>query len=132
MLPGGRGDPRSGDHRRWRRVRLSLPAQLGKSLKGIKRKGGGLSPHTGETRDLSPGGAYVTVNGVNPFARGELLKLSIAIPWESRHVFPFSRITGSSRVVRVEELPISDEGRQTGVALEFCDDVTVLGTIMTP
>jgi len=129
MLPGGRGDPRSGDHRRWRRVRLSVPVQLGKGAEG---KEGGLCPHAAETRDLGPGGAYVTINGANPFALGELLRVWISIPWELRHSFPFARVAGSGRVVRMEELPMSDQENQTGLALEFCEDVTVLGTIITP
>ena len=129
MMFGGRGDPRSGDRRRWRRVRLSVPVQFGK---GVEDKEEVLCPYAGETRDLGPGGAYVTLNGANSVARGDLLRVSIAIPWEVRELFPFSRIVGAGRVVRVDELPLSDQGEQTGLALEFCDNVTILGTIVTP
>jgi hypothetical protein len=61
-----------------------------------------------------------------------VLTVSVTIPWETRRLFPFSRIVGSGRIVRVEEVP-AVPGTKQGFALSFCEgDVTLLGAIVTP
>ena len=110
------------DRRRWPRVKLSVPVQFGKGSGG---KGELLYFSAGQSSDIGSNGVLFTPNEPGPFALGEVLALSIAIPWELRRRFPFSRIVGFGRVKRVEE------GEQRQVALEFCEnDITLLGAIV--
>ena len=122
-------DVRSFDRRQWHRVKLSVPVQFGK---GAASEGQGVCPHTGGTIDLSNGGLYLSTGAGERFVPGEILTVSVEIPWEARGTFPFSRIVGSCRVVRVEE-GFEAHGQQTGLALAFCEDrITLLGAIVTP
>ena len=119
----------SDDRRQWPRVKLSVPVQFGKGSGG---KGELLYFSAGESLDIGSNGVVFTTNEPGPFVPGEVLALSIAIPWESRRKFPFSRIVGFGRVLRIEEGPRSEEGEQLRVALEFCADrMTLLGAIVT-
>jgi hypothetical protein len=129
MTPGGRGDPRFSDRRRQPRVQLSVPVRFGTGAAG---KAGGLCPHEGLTTNLSTRGAYMTTREAGPFAHGEILTVSIPIPWESRGLFPFSCIVGRCRVVRVEEVYPASQDTQQGVALAFCGDVSLLAAIVRP
>jgi hypothetical protein len=84
------------------------------------------------SRDVSTGGVYVTTGGGDRVVPGEICTVSITIPWESRKAFPFSRIAGRCRVVRVDEVHPADEHPQQGVALAFCGDTTLLATTVRP
>jgi hypothetical protein len=87
---------------------------------------------SGETADLSTGGVLLTTAHPGPFAMGDILTVSISIPWKYRRVFPFSRLVGSCQVVRIEAF--SDVGRpkRWSLALEFCGNrPTMLGAIVT-
>ena len=129
MAPAEGRDAQSLNRRRWRRVKLSVPVQVGKGAEGV----GALSEqHAGWSKSMSPGGVYVTTREGGSFVPGELLRVSVSVPWESRKVFPFAWLAGSGRVVRVEDLSTPEEGRQTGLAIEFFEDMTVLGAIVTP
>ena len=122
-------DVRSFDRRQWHRVRLSVRVQFGKHAGS---EGQGVCPHTGETISLSSGGLYLSAAGEGTFVPGEILTVSVEIPWEVRGVFPFSRIVGSCRIVRVEESS-QTQGQKTGLALAFCEDrITLLGAIVAP
>ena len=113
------------DRRHWSRIRLSVPVRVGKA------SGGAMSYETAQAVDLSAGGAYVTVHSPRMgFAPGEILSLSVAVPSESRQAFPFSRLAGSCRVVRVDER-WTPGGHIRGLALAFCgNEVTMLGAIV--
>ena len=116
------------DSRRWQRVRLSVPVQFGKGTTQGQRA----SACTGLSTDLSPGGVYLTTRKGGSFVPGDIVTVSITVPWEARGVFPFSRIVGPCRVVRTEDV-LTDQGKQHGLALTFCEDrVTLLGAIVTP
>ena len=122
--------PRSYDRRRWPRVKLAVPVQFGKGSWG---KGELLYFTSGESSDVSTVGVRLTTSDPGPFIPGEVLAVSIAIPWELRRAFPFSRIVGAGRVVRVEEGPATEQGKQQRLAIEFYGDRTaILGSIMTP
>ena len=85
--------------------------------------------------DLSPGGLYVTVSGDAPAASGGVLGVSIEIPWKHRRAFPFLRISGFCRIVRVDEVSTRSmaNGRSQGVALALCEDrLTMLGAAVVP
>ena len=84
----------------------------------------------GRSRDLSTGGAYVTTGEAGPFAPDDVLTVWFSIPLESRRAFPFSRIMGACRIVRVEPQATDEAGSRVGLALEFHDDrITLLGAI---
>jgi hypothetical protein len=120
---------RSNDWRRWPRVKLSIPVQLNRAGGGDS---GAVPCGPGQSRNLSTGGVYVTTKVRDGFAPGEIIRVEIFIPWEARHTFPFSRIVGSCRVVRVDERPASGDGAK-GLALEFCThNITMLGAIVFP
>lgn len=121
---------RSSDRRHWPRVRLTVPVEV--SL-GAWGKGGAAPPFMAQSSDLSPGGLYLTTRDSGAFAPGEMLTVSIAIPWEYRQRFPFSRLMGPCRVVRVDQMA-TEQGAAHGVALAFCGTgaVTLLGTALIP
>ena len=115
------------DRRRWHRVRLAVPVAIGT---GADEGGGGVSPQTGQTKDVSPSGVYVTSRACGSIAPGDVLEVSIVVPEDARRFFPFSRIVGPSRVVRVEDVQ-TEEGTERGLALSFCEDrMTLLGAIV--
>jgi len=62
------------------------------------------------------------------YAVNDLLTASVSIPEPQRRNFPFTRLAGRTRVVRVDPLPQQDAGvpRRCGVALEFGDDLIAL------
>ena len=116
------------NRRRSPRVRLGVPVRLSYGA----GSGGAVPAGTGESADVGLGGVYLTTEEQGPFVPGELLTISIMIPWELRGLFPFSRILGRSRIVRVERAATS-QSQRTGLALAFCDDqVTMLGAIVAP
>ena len=109
------------DQRHAPRVRISVPV-LVKPRAGEESEA--VPANTVQSRDLSVGGAYLIADGGAGFSPGELLTVEMCIPWEFRRAFPFSRLAGSCRVVRVEE---------RGVALAFCgDQVTRFGSTLIP
>src|SRR3989338_9604466 len=105
----------SEDRRRWPRVKLCVPVQFGEGSGG---KGELLYFSAGQSSDIGSNGVLFATNEPGPFVLGEVLALSIAIPWESRRKFPFSRIVGFGRVLRIEEESQAEEGGQRQVALE--------------
>lgn len=84
----------------------------------------------GLIRDLSLRGVSLTLRGGATLSHGETLSVSITVPAAWQRVFPFSRVAGSGRVARVEELTQEAEaaGKRVGVAVEFQDDVTRLSS----
>ena len=119
----------NGERRGQRRIQLSAPMEFGKGSGG---KGELIYFSSGRSLDVSTSGVRMVTNEPGPFTPGEILAVSIEIPWETRRVFPFSRILGFARVARVaEEEPLSDEGGPRHVALEFCEgETTLLGAIL--
>jgi hypothetical protein len=78
------------------------------------------------------GGVYAVLPRRDTVAPGQLVALAIEVPWEGRGAFPFSRIAGTGRVVRIESLDAPDEEGMCGVAIAFCGDVTLLGAGLKP
>lgn len=79
-------------------------------------------------QNISLAGVYFEAEEA-PFALNEILMTSMAIPDSQRRVFPFTRLAGPARVVRVDQLP-PEEGKRAkgrvGIALELSKDVTAL------
>ena len=123
MLSQRESDAGLVNHRRWPRVRLTAPVQLST---GAGENSAAVPIYTAQSRDVTTGGIYVTVNECPPVAVGDYLAVSVLIPQEARRSFPFSRIVGLCRVVRVERM-----GQAWGLGLAFCEDrVIMLGAIV--
>ena len=84
--------------------------------------------HEGRVINVSLGGVYFTVTPWKRLTREEVLTLSITVPQAWQRAFPFSRLAGLGRVVRVEEHARASEPDETqlGLALAFGEDLTTL------
>ena len=110
------------ERRRHRRVPLSVHVLAKRTAAGEQ----GIF-ESGETKDVSLAGVYFTTPAWQDVQPQEVLTLSISVPREQSRDFPFSRLAGRGRVVRVD--PQSGETpdeRRVGIAVEFADDLTVL------
>lgn len=97
------------EKRQYKRLDLSLPMVL----KRISESGED-SEMEGVTLNVSYKGAYVSdieLKNINP---EDTLRISLSVPRDEARDFPFSRLIGKARVVRIEK---------DGVALEFSDDI---------
>lgn len=85
------------------------------------------------TANVSLGGVYFESPLGADYTTNELVVVSISIPAAEQGKFPFSRLAGRSRVVRVDALP-KEEGSDTryGVALQFGEHLSVLSGIPEP
>lgn len=113
------------DRRRDRRIQMALPMHARKiesDAPGHFREG--------VTKNISLAGVYFTTSAWPTIDQHESLMVSVAVPRERAREFPFSRLAGRGRVVRVEGLTNAPESgpRHYGVAVEFGDDLTVLTT----
>ena len=114
------------ERRRQPRVRLTVPVLCGKAS-GYAR--GRDLPCAGWSKDLNAEGVYAMLREGNAFTSGEIVAVNVEIPWESRRGFPFSRIAGTARVVRIDPLSKTAQEPMWGLALAFCPDVTRLGAM---
>lgn len=116
----------SAERRRGRRVQVEAPLL-------IRRAGeAGKASSQQETADnISLAGVYFTTGSNDPYALNDVVIASVAIPEPQRRIFPFTRVAGRSRVVRIDELPQEPAAgsKRVGIALEFGDDVTALTAI---
>lgn len=116
------------ERRRGRRVELEAPLVIRRVSTGSP------GPVNEEvTHNISLAGVYFETEQTDAYAVNETLLSSVAIPESLRREFPFTRVAGRSRVVRIKELP-SEEGtgrKRVGIALEFGEDVTALTAIPT-
>jgi len=113
------------ERRRGRRVLLHVPLLI----RRVDQQGPS-APLTAVTRNLGLAGVYFETDAASALAVNEVVIASVSVPEAQRRVFPFTRMSGKSRVVRVEVLD-ADQSHPTriGVALEFGDEVTALSAI---
>ncbi|MBI2173743.1 MAG: hypothetical protein HYU33_00900 [Candidatus Omnitrophica bacterium] len=97
------------------------------------RRGSGNAPLIElATKNISLAGVYVEAEEGQVPAVNEIVVTTISIPEEERRAFPFARLVGRSRVVRVKPLPSSQNTsskKRYGIALEFGSDMTALSGI---
>ena len=90
-------------------------------------------PLIGRADNVSLAGVYAKVPAPFPWEPGTLLACSVNFPQETARQFPFSRLTGRGRVVRVFDAPgkraTDSQDDEVGVAISFTSDITALGTI---
>ena len=111
------------DRRRHRRIDLTVPILARRNNEGIA------APfREGVASNLSLAGLYFTTAGWKELKADEVMTVSVSVPPEKVRSFPFSRLAGRGRVVRVDELAkVSSDGPTFyGVALEFGQDLTIL------
>lgn len=114
------------ERRRGRRIKIEAPLL-------IKRVSDDASEPFRQrtTRNLSLAGVYFDSDD-RDLRVNDVLITSVSIPEPLRREFPFTRLAGRSRVVRVEPLPAPPADQETrGVALEFSEDFTTLTSIPT-
>lgn len=118
-----------GNRRGWRRIVAGAPVTLTTAATD-----GGQEGSLGEcrVRDVSPGGLYIMTRREGVVAPGQLLRVSVSIPWEMRARLPFSRLIGLGRIVRIDETGDDFLPGERGLAVSFCGEITTLGAIMTP
>ena len=100
------------EKRKHKRLDLFLPVMLG----GISNQGK-VKEREGVTVNVSYNGAYIGDVKLEDINSNDILKISISVPREEARDFPFSRLAGKARVVRVDK---------DGIAVEFNKDVSRL------
>lgn len=116
----------SAERRRGRRITLEAPLLI--------RRVNTATPEpfrTLVTTNISLVGLYFETDIPDAFSVNDTVVASVSIPEPQRREFPFARVAGPSRVVRVmrvDQPPPPEGSRRTsvGVALEFSDDITIL------
>lgn len=98
----------------------------------IKREGQSKEEPFEEVTVTSVGlnGVYFYTTEKPAYGVGERLMCSMQVPPQYRRVFPFVRVAGWSRVVRIEEITVQGQSRY-GVAVAFAGDMTTLTHIAT-
>ena len=110
------------ERRRYRRIPLRVRLLVKRTLSAQEG-----SSEPGETKDVSLAGVYFTTATWKQVQPHEVVTVSVAVPRDQTRDFPFSRLAGRARVVRVETIQGEMTGEpRLGVALEFGDDLTVL------
>ena len=114
------------ERRRERRISLEAPLL-------VRRIDGVSEPFVEQvTGNISMAGVYFETEADGAYAIDDVVMASVSIPESQRRQFPFTRVAGRSRVVRIDELPSVSSPTKTkrlGIALEFSEDVTALTAI---
>ena len=118
-------EPSSIERRRGRRLNLQAPLLI--------RRIGTHEPEPFKeqmTENLGLAGVYFETDDAG-FEVNEVVMTSVSIPEPQRREFPFTRLAGRGRVVRVNQLDSAsgDVRKKYGIALEFGDDLTALTSI---
>ena len=114
------------ERRRGRRASLEAPLLI--------RRAGTAKPEPFKeevAKNVSLAGVYFETESGEQYALNDVLVTSVSVPESQTRSFPFSRIAGRGRVVRIKELPQDDpSGRKRfGIAVEFSEDITALTAI---
>jgi len=100
------------EKRKFKRLDLSLPTKIRYDLNDVKEK-----VHEGVTLNVSFNGAYVVDINIKDIKAEDGINVLLSVPRDDTRDFPFSRLVGKARVVRVEE---------DGVAIEFNENISRL------
>lgn len=100
------------ERRQFKRLDLSLPMTLRRDSGAGKEE-----EQEGVTLNVSYNGAYVADIEIRDIKLQDTLRISLSVPRDDSRDFPFSRLVGKARVVRVEK---------DGIALEFGEDISRL------
>ena len=106
---------RSGDFnekRKSKRLDLALPMSIRHKSDDGKEKA-----QEGLTINVSYNGAYLVDISLKDISPKDKINISLSVPRDDARDFPFSRVIGKAKVVRVDK---------EGMALEFGDEVSRL------
>ena len=80
------------------------------------------------TRDISLNGLYIETDQEPRYQVNDVVVASVSVADAQQRDFPFSRVAGRARIIRVEPLPEDGSlpGKRFGIALEFGHDITAL------
>ena len=113
------------EKRRGRRAYVEVPLL-------IRRTGTqGTVPREEITQNVSLAGVYFETEDGHPYTDNEIVMASVSIPEAHARTFPFTRLAGRGRVVRIDEVPHQEpsQSKRFGIALEFGQDLTALSAI---
>lgn len=115
------------ERRQFRRAELDLPV----TIRPLTPEGSASESIVGQAKDVSLAGMYCYVTKPAPVASGDTILCSLSIPADHAKLFPFTRIAGKGRVLRVDGRPrhgtdASGNSERAGVAVAFAADVTAL------
>jgi hypothetical protein len=80
--------------------------------------------------NVSLAGVYFETEEPQAYTPNDIVTASVSIPEEQTSEFPFTRLAGRGRVVRVKDVPSTDAARpRAGIALEFGEDLTALSAV---
>ena len=83
------------------------------------------------TTNVSLAGVYFE-GQEGDYRMGDEVIASVSVPPAQQRAFPFTRLSGRGRVVRIERLPgPGSAGTRVGIALEFGEDLIALTAIPT-
>jgi hypothetical protein len=110
------------ERRRGKRIMVQAPVQI-RRIENDKP-----APFRQEVAtNVSLAGVYFETAAPEGYQVNEIVLTSVSVPESSTREFPFTRLAGRSRIVRVLELPGQEQGQKRyGIALEFGDDLTAL------
>ena len=100
------------EKRKFKRLGLSLPTRIRYDSDSGKQE-----VQEGVTLNVSFNGAYISEIKLKNIKDKDTINISLSVPREETRDFPFSRLIGKAKVVRVEE---------EGVAVEFDEDISRL------
>ena len=100
------------EKRKSRRLDLSIPMSIRHKSDNGKEK-----TQEGLTINVSYNGPYLVDISLKDISPKDKINISLSVPRDDARDFPFSRVIGKAKVVRVDK---------EGVALEFGDEVSRL------
>ena len=114
------------EKRRYKRLELALPIEVRKISPPAE-----LIFEEATTTNVSLSGAYFKTRIWKDVKPEEGVYISISVPREMRRYFPFSRLAGKAKVVRVEDLPGDelDSLARQGLAIEFSSESISLAAV---
>ena len=113
------------ERRRGKRAHIEAPLL-------IRRTGAhSAAPKEEVAKNVSLAGVYFETEEGHSYASNDIVMASVSVPEAHSREFPFTRLAGRGRVVRIEEVPQQEPSRSKrfGIALEFSHDVTALSAI---
>jgi hypothetical protein len=107
-----------------RRLHRRLDLQLPIEIKRKSEDGLSLLAQT-NTGNVSLGGALCTIPASHSIRENELLQISLTVPKENQGRFPFTRLVGEARVVRMEPA-LNKLASPRRIALQSSSDIIKL------
>ncbi len=113
------------ERRKYRRMDIEAPLLIRRFIEGSRE------PFDEQvTGNVSLAGVYFESKDATPYKLNEVVMTSVVVPEPKTRDFPFTRLAGRGRVVRVKELSGDASGRKRfGIAVEYGDDLTALTAI---